>query len=137
MEIEIREYISCSIEELLPLYESVGWTNYTARPEMLERAYQNSLQVLAAYDGPRLAGILRAVGDGCSIVFIQDILVFPEYQRKGVGTALVRGLLERCPDVYQIELATDREPRTMAFYRSLGFAELSELGCTAFMRAKV
>jgi len=124
------------MKELLPLYESVGWTNYTARPETLENAYHHSLKVLAAYDKERLLGILRAVGDGYSIVFIQDILVFPAYQRNGIGTALVQALLERYPDVYQIELATDCEPRTVGFYRSLGFIELSELGCTAFMRMK-
>lgn len=136
MEIQIKEYTAFSMEEVRRLYESVGWTNYTARPAMLEDAFRHSLKVLAAYDGERLLGILRAVGDGYSIVFIQDILVFPAYQRQGAGRALVRKLLECYPDVYQIELATDCEPRTIGFYRALGFTELSELGCTAFIKAR-
>ena len=37
-----------TLEDVLPLYEAVGWTNYTTKPEMLEAAYKNSLHILAA-----------------------------------------------------------------------------------------
>ena len=79
-----------TLEDVLPLYEAVGWTNYTTKPEMLKAAYENTLHVLAALnDEGKLVGILRAVGDGASIVFIQDILVTPEYQHQGIGTKIV------------------------------------------------
>ena len=74
------------------------------------------------------------VGDGHTIVFIQDILVFPDCQRKGIGTALIKAVLERYKDVRQIELATDNTPKTVAFYKAMGFKEFSEIGCAAFMR---
>lgn len=64
-------------QAFLDLYASVGWAGYTRHPEMLEKALEHSLLVLAAFDGDRLVGLLRAVGDGHSIVFIQDILVQP------------------------------------------------------------
>ena len=60
--------------------------------------------------------------------------MLPEKQRMGCGTALVRALLERYPGVRQIELAADNTPGTVAFYRSLGFRELSEIGCCGFMK---
>lgn len=88
----------------------------------------------AAYDSDRLMGIIRTVGDGYTIVFVQDLLVSPEYQRKGVGTALLQAILERYNHVYQIELATDSTPETIAFYQSMGFREMSEIGCCGFMR---
>ena len=65
-----------AIEDLLPLYQSVSWTNYTERADMLEQAFQHSLFTVSAYDGEQLVGLLRAVGDGFSSVFIQDLLVF-------------------------------------------------------------
>ncbi|MBQ1293057.1 MAG: GNAT family N-acetyltransferase, partial [Clostridiales bacterium] len=68
------------------------------------------------------------------IVFVQDILVFPNYQRKGIGTALLKAVLDRYPEVRQIELVTDNTPKTVAFYKSLGFKEFSEIGCCGFMR---
>lgn len=134
MQIEIMPYLVYRKEEILPLYAAVGWTNYTARPEMLEAAYRNSLCVLGAYDGDRLVGVIRVVGDGASIVFVQDLLVLPAYQRQGVGTKLLQVILKRYADVYQLELLTDDTPKTAAFYQSLGLARADILGCCAFVR---
>ncbi len=130
----IREMTTFDLGVLLDLYNSVGWTNYTRAPEMLRKAYENSLLTLGAYDGDQLAGIIRTVGDGYSVVFIQDILVFPEYQRKGIGTQLLREIMGRFPDVYQMELMTDNTAKTVSFYRSAGFVRADDMGCCAFMK---
>lgn len=130
----IREYTAYRGEEILPLYESVGWSNYTARPHMLEEAYRNSLLTLAAYENEKLVGIVRTVGDGASVVLIQDILVLPEYQRQGIGTLLMKEVLNRFSHVYQIQLATDNTQKTIRFYRSVGFTPLDEMGCCGLMR---
>ena len=131
---EIREYIDFNIDEIRRLYSEVGWTAYTENMPALEQGYKNSMTVLAAYEDDELLGIIRTVGDGFTIVFIQDILVFPEKQRQGIGTALLKAVLDRYPNVRQIELATDNTPKTVAFYKSLGFSEFSEIGCCGFMR---
>ena len=78
MKIIINEYKGYSRDEIYPLYERAGWTNYTSNEKMLEAAYLNSALILAAYDGDKLVGIIRVVGDGHSIIFIQDIIVLPE-----------------------------------------------------------
>ena len=130
----IREYRDYNAEEILRLYTAVGWTAYTKDPEALRKGYENSLLTLAAYEGDRLLGVLRAVGDGQTSVFIQDMLVFPEFQRKGVGSALLKELLCRFSHVRQIELVTDDTPKTVAFYKALGFRELSEIGLCGFLR---
>lgn len=131
---EIREYTEYREEEILRLYTEVGWTAYTKDMSALEQGYKHSLLVLSAYENEELLGIVRAVGDGHTIVFVQDILVFPEKQRQGVGTALLKAVLDRYLDVRQIELVTDNTPKTVAFYKSLGFSELSEIGCCGFVR---
>ena len=123
-----------SFEEIFPLYEAVGWTNYTTNPTMLQNALEHSLFILTARDEEgKLIGFLRAVGDGYSIVYIQDIIVLPEYQRKGIGTQLLRQTLEHFKEVYQMILTTDSELKTIAFYESNGFTALSKYGCTSFM----
>lgn len=132
----IDVYTEFQEEEIRRLYAGVGWTAYTDDMAALRRGFGNSLLVLAAREEGRLLGLIRAVGDGHTVVFIQDLLVLPEKQRRGIGTALVRELLRRYPQVRQVELTTDRTPETVAFYRSLGFAELSELGCCGFMRMR-
>ena len=123
-----------SFEEIFPLYEAVGWTNYTTNPTMLRNALEHSLFLISARDEEgKLIGFLRAVGDGYSIVYIQDIIVLPEYQRKGIGTQLLRQTLEHFKEVYQMILTTDSELKTIAFYESNGFTALSKYGCTSFM----
>ena len=57
---------------IIDLYRSVGWTNYLERVDTLRQAYTDSLCVLGVYDAEQLVGIIRAVGDGLTIVFIQD-----------------------------------------------------------------
>ena len=131
---EIREYTKYNADEIQNLYSQVGWTAYTDNMRALEQGYQNSLLVLAAYEGDALLGIVRVVGDGFTIILIQDILVYPNYQRQGIGTALLRAVLDRYSDVRQVQLATDNTPKTIAFYRSLGFLDFSEIGCCGFMR---
>ena len=131
---EIREYKTYNEEEILRLYTAVGWTAYTQDPSALRRGYEHSLLVLGAYEGDELLGIIRAVGDGATVVFVQDILVYPEQQRKGVGSALLQAVLDRYAAVRQIELVTDNTEKTVAFYKSMGFSELSELGCRGFMK---
>ena len=123
-----------TVEDVLPLYEAVGWTNYTTKPEMLKAAFENSLHVLAAFtEEGILVGVLRAVGDGASILFIQDILVTPEYQHQGIGTKLLQQTLEKYKNVYQIQLATDNSMKKISFYESNGFTSLISLNCVSFM----
>ena len=131
---EIKEYKNYKEYEILPLYAAVGWRAYTENREALRRGFEHSLLVLAAYEKEELLGVIRAVGDGFTIVFIQDILVYPDRQRQGIGTALLKALLERYPQVRQIELTTDNTPKTIAFYQAMGFREFAEIGCCGFMR---
>lgn len=131
---EIRAYKTYNEHEILSLYESVGWTAYTGQPEMLRKGFENSMLTLAAYEGDQLLRIIRTVSDGHTIVFVQDIIVFPEHQRKGVGSALLQAVLDRYSHVRQIELVTDNTPKTIAFYKSMGFREMSEIGCRGFVR---
>lgn len=131
---DIREYTGFNEEEIISLYSDAGWAAYTKVPETLRKGFENSLLVLAAYEGSDLLGIIRVVGDGYTVVFVQDILVYKQSQRKGVGTALLKAVISRYPNVRQIELVTDNTEKTIAFYRSAGFRELSEIGCCGFMK---
>ena len=131
---EIKLYSHYCEPEILSLYKAVGWRNYYENPEMLSRAYENSLCILGAYENDKLIGVIRAVGDGASILFIQDIIVDPAYQRRGIGTKLTRAMLERYAHVYQIQLMTDNTEKTIAFYKSMGFRTMDELGCCGFVK---
>ncbi|HFI0240274.1 GNAT family N-acetyltransferase [Streptococcus suis] len=123
-------------QAVLDLYASVDWTGYTSRPEMLEKALEHSLLVLAAFDSDRLVGLLRAVGDGHSIVFIQDILVLPPYQRQGIGRHLLEQAVTHFPGIYQLHLLTDNTEKTRFFHEELGFTAVDSLDCVAYTYLK-
>lgn len=132
---EIREYNTYNELGILHLYASVGWIAYSDHTEVLRKGFENSiLTLLQITKGDRFLGIIRAVGDGHTIVFAQDILVFPEHQRKGIGSALLQSILDRHSYARQIELATDNTPKTIAFYKSTGFREMSMIGCYGFVK---
>ena len=102
---EIIEYQTYREEEILPLYASVGWTAYTDDPAALERGFRHSLLVLAAWEDGELAGLIRAVGDGATIVFIQDILGFKVFDlRVDRVIGRIRDVLTSNPahDMYEI-----------------------------------
>ena len=128
----IKEYENYRENEILSLYKSVGWINYTNNPEMLKNAYKNSLKIYGAYVGDELAGVIRVVGDGFSVIFIQDLLVKPEYQRKGIGTALIKKVLTEYKSVYQIHLMTDNNEKSVRFYKSAGFLMDEDINCRSF-----
>ncbi|WP_313167980.1 GNAT family N-acetyltransferase [Streptococcus parasuis] len=123
-------------QAVLDLYASVGWTGYSNHPEMLEKVLEHSLLVLAAVDGDCLVGLLLAVGDGYSIIFIQDILVLPAYQRQGIGRNLLEQAISHFPGIYQLHLFTDNAEKTRSFYEALGFTAVDSLGCVAYTYLK-
>ena len=75
LELSLKEYEWYEEEEILNLYRSVGWSNYYENPTMLKNAYEHSLYIVGAYIEDKLVGVIRVVGDGASIMYIQDILV--------------------------------------------------------------
>lgn len=134
MKYTIKEYNNYNEQEILELYNSVGWSNYTKNINMLKSAYSNSLKTYGAYANEKLVGIIRVVGDGYSVVFIQDILIFPEFQRQGIGTALIQRILDEYKDVYQKHLLTDNTDKTIQFYKSIGFMMDTDIDCRAFTK---
>ena len=132
---QLREYTTYCESEILRLYASVGWTAYTDDPAALREGFAHSLLTIAAYEDEALAGLVRVVGDGATIVLVQDLLVAPEYQRKGIGRALLQAVLDRYRAVRQLQLVTDDTEKTLAFYKSMGFAENAAFGCHGMMLA--
>ena len=130
---EIREY-QYKQDEVLSLYRSVGWTAYTRNPVVLQKGFKNSLLILGAFEADKLIGLIRTVGDGETILFIQDLLVKPEWQRKGIGSQLLQAVFERYSHVRQIELLTDDSSETRAFYRANGMQEAKSLGCCCMIK---
>ena len=131
--ITIKKQEIVKLEDVLHLYQAVGWTNYTNQPQMLEKSLFHSLAIYLARDGEEIVGLVRLVGDGFSSVFVQDLIVLPTYQRQGIGSDLMKEALGDYKNAYQVQLATEQTEKNLGFYRSLGFETLSTYDCTGMI----
>lgn len=123
-------------KSILQLYLDNNWTNYTSNPEKLFKGIKSSLYSLGAYDDLSLVGLIRVVGDGFNIIYIQDILILTNYQHQGVGTKLLNLILNKYKNVRQIVLTTDNTEIQKSFYEKNNFLPFSSLGLTGFIKKK-
>lgn len=130
----IKEQVIPDMDSIMNLYSDVSWTAYTSNPEQLDHAMRNSLKVWTAWDDDLLVGLARVVGDSCTIIYIQDILVLEAYQKKGIGSQFLKIILDQYQDVRQIILLTDDTDKTIKFYEKNGFTQVSEYKSVAFMK---
>lgn len=100
------------------LRTSVGWEPRTKNWPQAFDAYACSV---GAYDGERLVGWVSLVSDGVHHAFLADVLVDPEYHRRGIGRELVRRAIDtlsaRGVSLFHVDFAKENT----AFYQACGF----------------
>lgn len=116
---------SVGADELAALYAAVGWQAYARDPAQLLRAIEQSTYVAVIRHDDGLLGLVRAMSDDVSILYVQDLLVHPNRQGQGFGRQLLRHVLDRFSHVRQKVLLTDDEARQHRLYASEGFADVS------------
>lgn len=133
--ITYKEFDTSLLEEVKAIYRSVYWQTYLQEDEKLKRAFDNSLEVLGAFDGEALVGFVRCVGDGEHIILVQDLAVKPEYQKRRIGTTLFQMVWDRYKDVRMFQVVTDLEDEVdNHFYQSFGMKKLEEGHMVSYFR---
>lgn len=120
-------------EELYTLYKSNNWVNYINNFDNLILAYKNS-NYICAYNDNKLIAVIRYITDEYTILYIQDILVLPQYHRLGIGTKLLKIVLEEYKDIYQCVLITDNTVKTRNYYEKIGFKNLYDLDIIGYLK---
>lgn len=132
MAIVFEETIQLEVQSVKALYDDVKWIAYTNDMPRLMEAIKSSLSVITAWDSGKLVGLIRVVGDGKTIIYIQDILVLREYQSKGIGSKLLELLLSKYKDVRQKVLLTNDAADVRAFYEKHGFSSCDKGDLVSF-----
>ena len=108
-------------DSLIYLYDSVGW-GHSNCPNALVEAVKNSSYVVTAKVGDKLIGIGRVISDGAITAYFPDLLVHSEWQGKGIGTRIMKILLDVYGEFHnQVLIAEDKKAKE--FYKKIGFAE--------------
>ncbi|HMQ78219.1 MAG TPA: GNAT family N-acetyltransferase [Ignavibacteria bacterium] len=106
--------------DLEPFFE-----DWQKKPEPAKRLeiLRNSDHVIIAMDGTRIAGFINAVTDNTLSAYIPLLEVIPEYRNMGIGTELVKKMLEQLKDYYMIDLCCDEHLE--GFYKKLGMVKVT------------
>ncbi len=94
-------------------------------PAQLARTWARSFATVLAYAEGRLVGVARAISDGEREALIVGVAVRPAFQRRGIGTAMMRALID---DLKRTAiLLTCDEDQNVPFYEGLGFRTLKRV----------
>ena len=106
----------------LELRAIVGLYGHDRPLEIAKKGLENSLYVVCVYNGEELIGMARVIGDGYTCFYIQDVLVNPEYQGRGIGKEIMKRILNYLKDVDKtaiIGLMSSKGKES--FYEKFGF----------------
>lgn len=107
----------------IPLAERVRPTLYETR--RVREALAKTTNI-GAWDGGRLVGVVRVLSDGYTFSAVADILVDPDYQRLGIGRALMQHALAATPAA---RLLIEAQPGSLRFFERIG----CDRGATSFV----
>lgn len=109
---------------VIRLYSEADWWEPGDAAEAVIPLLRGSFRVAAAFDGERLVGMARALSDGASDAYIQDVVVDSAYRKQGIGGRLVRLLLDELKNSGVSWIGLIGAPGTEHFYRDLGFTPM-------------
>jgi ribosomal protein S18 acetylase RimI-like enzyme len=97
----------------------VGWPN-PPKPDAHLHILQGSSHIVLALDDQtgQVVGFITAISDRVSAAYIPHLEVLPAYQQQGIGSALVKRMLEALRNIYMIDLTCDVD--VQHFYERFG-----------------
>lgn len=126
---------SSMIESIKDIYKKESWNAYLKDDEKLIRAFKNSLYTMGAFDDSKLVGFIRCVGDGEHILLVQDLIVTPEYQQRGIGTYLFKTIMQKYSKVRMFMVVTDIDDIVdNKFYKSFNLKKLEDMNMIGYIR---
>jgi len=110
-------------EEIIELYKAGGWWKESYDKSRLDSLIKRSFAFAIAVDSStkKAIGMGRILSDGVSDAYLQDIVVLPGYRKKGIGTKIIKFLLDHCLTQGILWIGLIAEPNQDDFYSSIGF----------------
>ena len=107
-----------SVTALADLRESVGWSR-------MEKEYGSpsisSYYHIAVYEDEELIGYIDSVSNGVTDAYIQDLMVCPDHQGKGIGTELMNKMIRYLKEKHICMISVIYEKSLEPFYERFGF----------------
>ena len=114
-----------NVDEFNMLYEAVGWGAYDKN--ISQRALDNTYYSISVYEDDNIVGYGRLIGDTICFMYIQDVMVKPEFQNKKIGTLIMNKLLEKINELKSenpdIKIYLGASKNKEKFYEKFGFVK--------------
>ncbi|MDV4149397.1 GNAT family N-acetyltransferase [Clostridium sp. AL.422] len=114
-----KDCLNIDWHEVRDIIRMVGMSYVDA--ELHKKSFENSYAVVFIFHDSKLIGFGRSISDGVRQSAIYDVAIHPEYQRKGIGSLIIKNIIEATPTCNFILYAS---PGKESFYESLGFSKL-------------
>ena len=85
--------------------------------DALRRSFESSAVVCMAWKDGAVVGKARALSDGVCNAYVIDVWTDSKLRKRGIGSAMMRRLLDRLPGQHVYLFSDDRA----SFYEGLGF----------------
>ena len=103
-----------------------GWKTFPLKEKHFELLQNSEFKILAIDDeSNKVAGYINAITDGVLSAYIPLLEVVPDYKSKGIGTELVKRMLEKLKDFYMIDIVCDES--LQGFYERFGMKKYSSM----------
>jgi ribosomal protein S18 acetylase RimI-like enzyme len=126
-EIEIKVVAEVDRFAVKRLYQDAGWWEANDESDgcaWIDDLVRQSFCFVGAFSGAELIGMGRAVSDGVSDAYIQDVVVFKKFRRAGIGNKIIEKTIEFLQSRRIGWIGLIAEPGTQSFYQRLGFVAM-------------
>lgn len=116
------------VDEFNLLYNAVGWGAYDKK--IAKKALDNTFYSVSIYNDNEIIGYGRLIGDTICFIYVQDIMVKPEFQNKKIGTMIMNNLLARINEIRKenpsLRVYLGASKGKEGFYEKFGFVKRIE-----------
>ncbi len=114
-------------EGILRIYQNEGWWgDGPADLELIHRIVSGSHCFLLVTEDDAVIGMGRALSDGVSDAYIQDVAVLPSWRGQGVGSGIIQRVVDRLHGDGLSWIGLIAERRSSSFYRRTGFEPMAD-----------
>lgn len=127
-DVDIKIVKSWAVDDIVKLYKAGDWWKEHYDKNSIPDLIKGSFAFAVAIDkqNNKTIGMGRVLSDSVSDAYLQDIVILPEYRKKGIGKKLILSLVDFCKKRGVTWIALISEPDQEQFYKKLGFKDMKK-----------
>ena len=124
IELELKCNKEFTADEIGELFKSVGWLEDMDKYK-LKNALARSSTIITAYHNNKLVALIRCMHDDFYSGTIDCLIVHKDYWNKGIGSALIKDLVNRLSYIKYIRVSLN-DSKNIALYTKCGFNKVED-----------